>query len=110
MKTRTTWFVTGVATLALVGAGTGVAVAAGGNDEADHPITGPALGRASAAALAYTHGGRVTETENGDEESQYEVEVTLANGRQVDVQLDASFAVVGAKTDRESAADDGAAG
>ena len=35
----------------------------------------------------------------GDEESYYEVEVTLDDGTQVDVQLDQSFKVVGGETD-----------
>ena len=60
---------------------------------------GAALEAASAAALAFTGGGTVTETEVGDEESYYEVEVTLDNGNQVDVQLDESFAVVSSKQD-----------
>jgi len=61
-----------------------------------------ALEQASAAALAHTGGGRVTETEVGDEDSYYEVEVTLDDGSQVDVQLDESFHVVGAKGDHEN--------
>ncbi len=61
----------------------------------DQPITGPDLERASAAALAYLGEGRVTETEIEDEESYYEVEVTLDDGRQIDVQLDEAFNVVG---------------
>ena len=40
-------------------------------------------------------GGKVTETEVGDEDSYYEVEVTLDDGTQVDVQLDEDFKVVG---------------
>ena len=44
--------------------------------------------KASQAALAFTGGGTVTGTEVGDEESLYEVEVTLADGSQTDVQLD----------------------
>ena len=48
----------------------------------------------------------MTGTEVGDEESYYEVEVTLDNGRQVDVQLDRAFAVVGSKADREGADQD----
>jgi hypothetical protein len=48
---------------------------------------------------ASTGGGRVTGTEIHDEESYHEVEVTLDNGDQVDVQLDEGFAVVGSKTD-----------
>jgi hypothetical protein len=107
VRTRTKWIAGGVATIALLGAGTGVAVASGAGDSGgDHPITGAALDQASAAALAYTHEGRVTGTENGDEESQYEVEVTLDNGNQVDVQLDAQFHVVSSKTDKENAKDD----
>jgi uncharacterized membrane protein YkoI len=62
----------------------------------DTPITGRDLDRASQVALAFLGHGRVTETEVGDEESYYEVEVTLDDGRQVDVQLDESFKVVGA--------------
>lgn len=54
----------------------------------------------SAAALAETGGGRVTETEVGDEEAYYEVGVTLGDGRQVDVAVDRDFSVVGSKTDR----------
>jgi uncharacterized membrane protein YkoI len=89
---------------AVVAGGAGVAAAAGGgSDDAaegpDSPITGDALERASSAALAETGGGRVTGTEVGDEESRYEVEVTLDDGRQVDVQLDESFAVVGSESD-----------
>ena len=43
----------------------------------------------------HTGGGKVTETEVGDEESAYEVEVTRDDGSQVDVQLDRDFKVVG---------------
>ena len=64
-------------------------------------ITGSDLARATKAALAETGGGTVTETEVGDEESLYEVEVTLDNGDQVDVQLDESFTVVGSETDSD---------
>ena len=70
------------------------------------PITGAALDQATAAALAHTGGGRVTETEVGDEESLYEVEVTLADGSQVDVQLDESFEVVGSEDDGGRLAED----
>ena len=86
--------------VAAAAVGGGAAIAARGDDDAtDRPISGAALMRAEAAALAYTGGGQVTETEVGDEESRYEVEVTLPNGDQVDVQLDASFVVVGAEGD-----------
>jgi uncharacterized membrane protein YkoI len=78
---------------------TAAAAAAGGDDDAtDRAITGGALDRAKAAALADTP-GRVTETEVGDEESYYEVEVTRPDGSQVDVQLDRDFRVVGSEAD-----------
>ena len=94
--------ITGAVAAALIAGavGTGVAVAAGGDDEANEvSITGSALGKASAAALDHTGEGRVTETEVGDEESYYEVEVTLDDGSEVDVQLDRSFKVVGTEGD-----------
>ena len=92
--------IAGALTVALVGGGTGVAVAAGGADN-EAPITGPALAAASAAALGHTGGGRVTGTEAGDEDGFYEVEVTRGDGSQVDVHLDRDFHVLGAKADRE---------
>jgi len=77
----------------------------------DHPITGAALEKASQAALAQTGSGRVTGTEVGDEESYYQVEVTLDDGSQVDVQLDKDFTVVSHTADHEGADDqDGANG
>jgi hypothetical protein len=77
----------------------------------EEPITGEALERASAAALEYTGGGEVTDTEVGDEEGYYEVEVTLPGGRQVDVHLDASFKVIDSEGDgngEQEDEDDGA--
>lgn len=65
------------------------------NEGPDVAIEGPDLDRAIAAAIAYLDQGTVTETEIGDEESLYEVEITLDNGDQVDVQLDETFTVVG---------------
>jgi uncharacterized membrane protein YkoI len=87
--------------------GGGVALAAGGDDDAtDTPISGSALEQAKAAALAHTGQGKVTETEVGDEESYYEVEVTLDDGSQLDVQLDKSFNVVGSEGDRDGSGED----
>jgi Peptidase propeptide and YPEB domain len=102
VRRRTMWIAGGVVTAVVVaGAGTGIAIAAGGDDENTPAITGPALERASAAALEHTGGGRVTETEAGDEEGAYEVEVTLDDGRQVDVHLDERFRVTSSEGDRE---------
>lgn len=97
---------TSVAAVVVIG-GAGAALAGNGDDDAsDRPIEGSALQKASDAALAETGGGTVTETEQGDEESLYEVEVTLDNGDQVDVQLDADFQVVGTKTESGGESDD----
>ena len=92
----------GVLAVGLV-AGTGAAIAS--SDDAEAPITGDALVQASAVALEHTGGGTVTETEVGDEESYYEVEVTMDDGRQIDVQLDEQFNVVGDEIDTEGDAD-----
>lgn len=89
------------AALAIGVAGAGVVGATADDDATDTPITGPELERATAAALAHTGEGRVTETEVGDEDSYYEVEVTLDDGRQVDVQLDEDFNVVDTMDDVE---------
>jgi uncharacterized membrane protein YkoI len=93
-----------LAVAALGAGGTAIAGATGGGDDGgghDKAIAGSALDRASAAALKATGGGEVSETEVGDEESYYEVEVTRADGSQVDVQLDRDFNVVGQKADHE---------
>jgi uncharacterized membrane protein YkoI len=97
----------GAGVLAIAG-GTGIAVASGvaDDDGSETPITGDALDKASAAALDYTGGGRVTGTEVGDEESKYEVEVTMDDGSQIDVQLDADFDVVGSEGDNDSGGED----
>lgn len=97
---RTTRIVIAAA-VAIAGLATaGVAVvSARTSDDTDTPITGSDLQRASDAALASTGQGRVTGTEAGDEESYYEVEVTLEDGTEVDVQLDEGFQVVGSKAD-----------
>ena len=97
--------VVGIALVVAAAIGTGVAVAAGG-DDVDTPITGPALEQASVGALDHLGEGTVTETEIGDEESLYEVEVTLDDGTQVDVQLDEGFNVVGTENDGIDDTDD----
>jgi uncharacterized membrane protein YkoI len=101
MTSRKNLVIAGACVAALAAGGAGVAAATGG-DDSEQPITGSALDQAKAAALAETGGGTVTETESGDEESFYEVEVTRDDGSQVDVQLDRDFDVVGSETDDES--------
>jgi uncharacterized membrane protein YkoI len=98
--------VAGLAALALGGAAIATATGVGDDDGSDKAITGTALDRASAAALKHTGGGKVTETEAGDEEGAYEVEVTMADGSQVDVHLDKSFHVVNQSADNDGSGDD----
>ena len=94
---------TAIAGLALGGAA--LAGATSGDDH-DRPIPGSALDRASRTAVDHTGGGRVTATEVGDVEGYYEVEVTRADGSQLDVHLDRGFEVLGSAGDRESEPDD----
>lgn len=98
MKRRNTLIGSGIAALAIIGAGAGIAIA---SNDSETPITGDALAKASAAALNHTGGGQVTQTEVNDEDSYYQVEVKLADGSHVDVQLDKDFLVVGSKPDKD---------
>lgn len=77
----------------------GAAAALSGGDDTERPIPAAQLDRAERAALEETGGGTVTETEVDDEESKYEVEVTIDDGSQVDVQLDENFQVIGSEND-----------
>ncbi len=93
---KRTKIIIGAAVVAVAAAIPTVAIAGG---DTDTPITGEALEKASKAALDYLGEGRVTDTEVGDEESLYEVEVTLNDGTEVDVQLDENFVVVGSEVE-----------
>ncbi len=91
--------ITGAVIAALAIGGVAIAGAGGHDDGSEKPITGEALDKASAAALDHTGGGRVSETEVGDEEGYYEVEVTREDGSQVDVHLTRDFKVLSAPAD-----------
>jgi uncharacterized membrane protein YkoI len=97
--------VLGVALIALVLGGATLAIASGedeggrDDDGTEQAITGDALDQASEEALDYLGEGEVSGTEVEDEESYYEVEVTLEDGTQVDVQLDEEFNVVSDESD-----------
>ena len=91
--------------LVLVAVATGVGVAAIGDD--DEPLSGDPLERATAAALTATGGGEVVATEVGDDAgSAYEVEVRMPDGSQVEVQLDADFAVIATDADDDGPGND----
>ena len=95
MQRRTRWIAAaGVAAVAMLG---GVAAAADG--DTDQELTGSTRDRAVNAALATTGGGDVLETEAGDDGAAYGV--GLADGRQVEVNLDQSFKVTGQEADED---------
>jgi hypothetical protein len=105
------WIVGGVLTAGLIAGTTALALAGGGSlpigsADDDPPLSGPALEGASAAALESTGGGTVVDSEAGDGGEAYEVEVSLEDGRQVEVGLDESFQVVGTESDDDSGPDD----
>ena len=104
MDRKRRWIAGGALAVVVVGAGTGLAIANGGDD--DRPLTGSALNRATEAALAHTGGGTVIETEVGDDGSAYGVEIRLDDGSVVEVSLDRSFHVIGDETDDDGAADE----
>jgi hypothetical protein len=107
MKRTTRIAIAGAVAVVALGTAGAVAVSASNDDDgADTPISGADLRQATDAALAHTGEGRVTGTEVGDEESYYEVEVTLDNGTQVDVQLDQAFHVVDSTADSDKDSSD----
>ena len=87
----------------------GAAAAIDGDDDAqERPIPAGDYEQAEQAALQETGGGRVSSTEVEDEkdDNMYEVEVTLDDGSQVEVELDAAFEVVGTENDGMPESDD----
>jgi uncharacterized membrane protein YkoI len=98
---RKRWILGAVLVLALAAGGAGIAVATGAAGDDDQPLTGTVLEKATAAAVAHTGGGTVTETESGDDGAAYSVEVRLPNGRHAEVNLDANFKVIGTEADHD---------
>ncbi len=90
----------GVAQEVTISAQTGEVLSVKEDEEVkDVPIIGTALEQASAAALAHIGEGRVTDSEIGDEEGYYEIEIRLNNGREADVHLDEKFKVLSTEYD-----------
>jgi uncharacterized membrane protein YkoI len=97
-----------IVAVAVIGGGTGIAIATGMDD--DEPLTGTALEQASDAALEHTGGGTIIETEVGDGGAAYGVEIRLDDGRVVEVALDQNFQVIGEESDDDGANDQEEAG
>jgi hypothetical protein len=88
MRLTRKYAIVGGAILALAAGGTGVALAVGGGDD-EEQATGPGAERAKAAALEITGGGTVDGVER--EGGGFEVEITKANGQQVEIALDSQY-------------------
>jgi hypothetical protein len=86
------------ALMLLVGAGVAYASSSGGGSSGQ--ATGTNLDKAKSVALEQVN-GRVTETEVGDEEGAYQIEVTRDGGSKVDVNLDKDFNVISTPSDNE---------
>ncbi|MCU1447538.1 hypothetical protein [Cryobacterium sp.] len=95
MKKKTIWITTAAVGTVLVLGAAGVAVADPFDGNDNDRLTRTTLDRASSAALDEVGSGTVTDAEASDDlDHAYEVEVTLENGDDVDVELDESFGVV----------------
>jgi uncharacterized membrane protein YkoI len=92
--------------LALGAVSAGIAIAAGAGGDDDKPLTGSTLDRASTAALEHAGGGTVIETEMGDDGAAYGVEIRLDDGRQIEVNVDENFDVIGQEADDDGATED----
>jgi hypothetical protein len=106
MNRRTKLGVGGAAAVVVIGVGSffGIAAATGGED--DQELTGSARDRAIEAALASTGGGKVLETEAGDDGAAYSVEVRRPDGTVVEVQLDSGFHVTHSASDDDGGGQD----
>ena len=98
MRRGSSWVAAAGLAVAMAG---GIAAAATDGDT-EQELTGSTRDRAVAAALAATGGGTVLETEVGDDGAAYGVEVRLADGRQVEVDLDEAFEVVAQEPDDDT--------
>jgi hypothetical protein len=102
MKLTRRYMIAGGAIVALAAGGAGAATAFGGGDDGDQQATGPGADRAREAALALFPGGRANAVERDSENgATWEVEVTRADGRTVDVRLDDTYGLVVVEGDGE---------
>jgi uncharacterized membrane protein YkoI len=98
MQRRTRWIAAAGLAVAMAG---GIVAAAAADGDTDQELTGATRDRAVAAALAATGGGTVLETEAGDDGAAYGVEIRLTDGRQVEVNLDENFKLIGQEADED---------
>lgn len=108
MRRKTKLIAAAALGVAVIGGGTGAALATSiGDEERDGgPLSGSTRDKAVAAALAETGGGTVTEAEYADDGGTYSVEVRLDSGRHNEIKLDEAFNVIGQGTDDDGGSDD----
>lgn len=107
MRTKVKLLIAAGAAVVVAGAAATVSVALGGGDSS---LTGGELQQATTAALEYTGGVRVVESEAGEGSAAYEVAVLLDDGSVVEVQLDPNFDVTASGVDAEGSAETGEQG
>jgi uncharacterized membrane protein YkoI len=103
MSTKSRMIGTGAGVLVALGGVAGVAAAASsaiGADDDDQQLTGDTLTSAVDAATAAVE-GRVVDTETGDDGAAYGVEIQRPDGSVVEVELDASYNVIGTEADED---------
>jgi hypothetical protein len=95
MQRKTKLIAGGALVVAVIGGGTGMALA-GSNEESDDggPLSGSTYDRAVAAALDATGSGTVSEAEYADDGGTYSVEIVVDSGRHIEVKLDDNFHVI----------------
>jgi Peptidase propeptide and YPEB domain len=102
MSVTRRYMIVGGTVIALAAGGAGAATALGGGDDGEGGATGPAADRARETALQLFPGGRANAVERDSEDgATWEVEVTRADGRTVDVRLDGDHHVVVVEADGE---------
>jgi hypothetical protein len=102
MQHKMKWIIGGALAGALVLGGVGAVAADQTGTDDDRPLTGEQYDRATRAALDHTKGGKVTETETGDDAAAYGVEVLMDDGRQVEVNLDDQYRVTNSEADDDT--------
>lgn len=107
MQHKTKLIAGGALVVALIGGGTGMALA-GSNGESDDggPLSGSTRDKAVAAALEATGGGTVSEAEHADDGGTYSVEIVDDSGASTEVKLDDNFKVIDQGADDDGTGDD----
>lgn len=90
--------IVGIAASAAILGAAGFTIAA----DDDRPLEGRTYGRATTAALDHVGGGKVIETESGDGDAAYGVEIRRRDGSVVEVELDDGFDVIATEADDDA--------